>query len=103
MCKVLQSIIAAGSLLNLLCLQLVPTERLLVYQISQGWRPLCAFLGKLVPQEPFPHANDRQHWKQLVSRIRRFHRALTYGVPAAAAATVGTLAAVILKCGNLRH
>lgn len=87
----------------MLCLQLVPAEHLLVYEISQGWGPLCAFLGKSVPQEPFPHANDREHWKQLVARVRRFNCVLTYGVPAAAAATVSALAAVILKCSNFRH
>lgn len=37
----------------------VPPERLLVFDVSQGWGPLCAFLGKPVPDIPFPHLNDR--------------------------------------------
>jgi hypothetical protein len=37
----------------------VPTERLLDYQVGQGWAPLCAFLGVPVPDAPFPHLNDR--------------------------------------------
>jgi hypothetical protein len=37
----------------------VPAERLLEFQVSQGWEPLCAFLGVPVPRHPFPHVNDR--------------------------------------------
>ena len=35
----------------------VPAERLLVYSVSEGWEPLCRFLGQRVPNIPFPHAN----------------------------------------------
>lgn len=38
----------------------VPPEKLLVYQVKEGWEPLCAFLGVPVPDMPFPHLNDRQ-------------------------------------------
>ncbi len=34
--------------------QTVPAEKLLVYDIKEGWGPLCAFLGVPVPEEPFP-------------------------------------------------
>ncbi|TPX13507.1 uncharacterized protein E0L32_005978 [Thyridium curvatum] len=36
---------------------LVPKERLLEWDIKDGWKPLCQFLGKDVPYEEFPHAN----------------------------------------------
>jgi hypothetical protein len=36
----------------------VPPERLLVFQVKDGWEPLCAFLGVAVPDEPFPKSND---------------------------------------------
>lgn len=36
---------------------LVPADRLLEWSIDEGWGPLCAFLDKPVPDEPFPHAN----------------------------------------------
>jgi hypothetical protein len=40
--------------------RLVPPERLLVYQVKDGWEPLCAFLGVPVPEKrPFPRVNDR--------------------------------------------
>ncbi|HEY2141281.1 MAG TPA: sulfotransferase [Solirubrobacteraceae bacterium] len=37
----------------------VPSERLLVWSVTEGWEPLCEFLELPVPQEPFPHVNDR--------------------------------------------
>lgn len=36
----------------------VPAERLLVFQVTEGWEPLCEFLGVPVPAEPFPRTND---------------------------------------------
>jgi hypothetical protein len=38
--------------------RLVPPERLLVYEVGQGWAPLCAFLGLPVPATPFPQVNS---------------------------------------------
>ena len=35
----------------------IPPERLLLYRVTQGWGPLCQFLGKPIPSEEFPHAN----------------------------------------------
>lgn len=37
----------------------IPQERLLVYEVTQGWDPLCKFLEVPVPNEPFPRLNDR--------------------------------------------
>lgn len=39
--------------------RIVPAERLLVWEVGDGWQPLCEFLGVPVPTEPLPHANDR--------------------------------------------
>lgn len=36
----------------------VPPKRLLVYEVEQGWEPLCAFLGLPVPATPFPKINS---------------------------------------------
>jgi hypothetical protein len=38
---------------------LVPADRLLVWDVTEGWGPLCAFLEVPVPDEPLPHVNDR--------------------------------------------
>lgn len=32
----------------------LPAERLLVFDVREGWGPLCDFLGVKVPDEPFP-------------------------------------------------
>lgn len=39
--------------------QFVPENQLLVFTVQEGWSPLCQFLGVPVPDEPFPHANQR--------------------------------------------
>ena len=37
----------------------IAPDRLLVFDVKEGWEPLCAFLGVPVPEdEPFPHIND---------------------------------------------
>lgn len=37
--------------------QNAPEGQLLVFDLSKGWGPLCEFLGKPVPDVPFPHQN----------------------------------------------
>jgi len=46
----------------------VPAERLLVFQASDGWAPLCAFLGKPVPAEPYPRSNSREEFFELLAQ-----------------------------------
>ncbi|EJU05219.1 hypothetical protein DACRYDRAFT_74378 [Dacryopinax primogenitus] len=38
--------------------KIVPPERLLEFNVKEGWEPLCKFLGVPVPDVPFPHTND---------------------------------------------
>lgn len=45
----------------------IPAAQLLVYQVKEGWEPLCAFLGVPVPDEPFPRTNDRTEFWDKVS------------------------------------
>jgi hypothetical protein len=40
----------------------VSAERLLVWQASDGWEPLCAALGVPVPAEPFPKTNTTEEF-----------------------------------------
>ncbi|KAI1151989.1 hypothetical protein F4825DRAFT_337404 [Nemania diffusa] len=40
--------------------QMVPPERRLEYNMDDGWEPLCAFLGKEIPDIPFPRLNVRR-------------------------------------------
>lgn len=41
----------------------IPPERLLVYEVDQGWDPLCAFLRVTIPSIPFPKANTREEFR----------------------------------------
>ena len=66
-----------------------PPERLLVFEPKQGWEPLCAFLGKDVPGEPFTHVNDTAEFKKRVSQMK-----LMQAVPMAAGAAL--LAAIVI-------
>jgi hypothetical protein len=44
----------------------IPAQQLLIYQVTEGWGPLCAFLGVPEPAEPFPRTNDRaEFWDRL--------------------------------------
>jgi hypothetical protein len=44
----------------------VPVERLLVYEINEGWGPLCDFLGVEEPEKPFPHLNDTHTFRKRI-------------------------------------
>lgn len=37
---------------------MVPKERLLEYRLGDGWDPLCKFLGRDIPEMPFPRINE---------------------------------------------
>jgi hypothetical protein len=45
----------------------VPPERLLVWEVAEGWEPLCKFLEVEVPAEPLPHENDRETFLERVT------------------------------------
>ena len=42
----------------------VPEGKLLVYEVKEGWEPLCAFLNVPVPDKPFPRLNDSAAFNQ---------------------------------------
>ena len=44
----------------------IPAERLLVFDVAEGWAPLCRFLDVPVPDVPFPRLNStEQFWKMV--------------------------------------
>jgi len=45
--------------------QTVPADQLLVYEIQQGWEPICEFLGVDVPEGDFPHLNDAESFRRM--------------------------------------
>ncbi len=48
----------------------IPPERLLVYDVREGWASLCAFLGVPVPETPFPKTNTREEMAQMMAMAR---------------------------------
>ncbi|XP_076810153.1 uncharacterized protein LOC143452898 [Clavelina lepadiformis] len=51
-------------------LQNAPKDKLLVYSVKEGWKPLCKFLGVDVPSKPFPHKNKQG---QMVEELMAKH------------------------------
>ncbi len=48
----------------------IPADQLLVFQVKEGWEPLCEFLGKPVPSDPFPRTNDTaEFWDRVTGKI----------------------------------
>jgi hypothetical protein len=47
----------------------IPPQRLLVYEASQGWEPLCRFLGKPVPSGPFPRVNTTEEFRARLTPV----------------------------------
>jgi len=45
------------------------SDRLLEFEAVQGWAPLCAFLGKPVPDEDFPRVNDTASFQQRFAQM----------------------------------
>ena len=44
----------------------LPAEKLLVFDVKQGWEPLCRFLNVPVPDQQFPHVNDTEAFRARV-------------------------------------
>jgi hypothetical protein len=54
----------------------IPADRLLEFEVGDGWEPLCAFLGVPVPDEPFPRTNERENFGEHIETARRVAREL---------------------------
>lgn len=48
----------------------VPADKLLVFEASQGWEPLCAFLDVPVPDQPYPKTNTTEDFLAM-TRMRQ--------------------------------
>ncbi|MDQ8188401.1 sulfotransferase [Pelagicoccus sp. SDUM812002] len=44
----------------------IPSSQLLVFEVAQGWDPLCYFLGVESPDTVFPRSNNREEFWELV-------------------------------------
>ena len=48
----------------------IPSDKLLIYHVKEGWGPLCEFLNVDVPQFPFPKVNDTDEMLRKFSIIK---------------------------------
>ena len=49
----------------------VPVDRLLVFEASMGWQPLCDFLGVPVPAQEYPKTNSTDDFKRRVKSLAK--------------------------------
>ena len=49
----------------------VPAEKLLIYDVSDGWGPLCKFLNVPEPNEPLPHLNKKENFKEMLAELAK--------------------------------
>ncbi|CAM9803692.1 unnamed protein product, partial [Heterosigma akashiwo] len=54
----------------------VPKDKLLVFNVKDGWEPLCRYLGKEVPDgAPFPNVNESKE----LQRATKIMKVVSYG------------------------
>ncbi len=41
----------------------ISSDRLLIYDVAQGWEPLCQFLDVPIPDAPLPHVNSTEQFQ----------------------------------------
>ena len=71
----------------------VPPERLLVFDVREGWEPLCNFLGVEAPDGPFPRLNEAREMRRRLLGLA----ALSAAGPALAMLTGLTVAVFLLR------
>ena len=48
----------------------VPKEKLLIFNVKEGWKPLCDFLDVPIPDQPFPNINDSKEQKDRAAKMK---------------------------------
>ena len=59
----------------------VPSDKLLIFSVKEGWEPLCKFLNLPVPDGPFPNTNDTKMMQQRLRVGKIMAYLLVFGVP----------------------
>jgi hypothetical protein len=56
----------------------VPSDRLLEFRVTEGWRPLCEFLNVEIPDTSFPHLNEREGMLELLQMVLWTNESFAY-------------------------
>lgn len=59
----------------------VPADRLLIYELKDGWGPLCEFLGLPEPDQPFPTGNETAVMNNNLRRAKLKAYLVVFGAP----------------------
>ena len=70
----------------------VPADRLLVFEVKEGWAPLCKFLGVPQPEGPFPNTNDTKEMQRKLGVLKK----ICFAIWISGATTIG-LSAYFLR------
>lgn len=49
----------------------IPEDKLLVFNVKQGWKPICEKLGLKVPDHDFPRGNDTNQLRFLTGMVKK--------------------------------
>lgn len=76
---------------------IVPPDKLLVYNVKQGWKPLCDFLGCEIPTVAFPHENLKgEETEKLVSlSMTRFGQQVKWEIQRAVITIISVVAVIL--------
>ena len=77
----------------------VPKERLLVYEVKEGWGPLCEFLGVEAPAKPFPRFHEAAETRRVIRAVRVF----SVVIPTTLVLLVGIAAFALLRGASLKN
>lgn len=47
----------------------VSPDKLLIFEVKDGWKPLCDFLGKPIPDVPFPKVNTSETFHDMTKQF----------------------------------
>ncbi|KER22417.1 hypothetical protein T265_14864, partial [Opisthorchis viverrini] len=82
-------------------IETVPSERLLIFQVEQGWAPLCEFLQLPTPDVPFPHSNQRSETLDTMDQLKTAKMRLAILVSVVPTMCILFIGAIIL-CVTMR-
>lgn len=77
--------------------RLVPPERLLEYDVTENWGPLCEFLDRPIPEVDFPSGNDPQNFFHRFGEADRRRKVETLRWFGIGVASVGVVAFVMSR------